>query len=146
MTAAPNFATGLNGPSKTVRLTVANTNRDGTGTIVDVFTVGSGLVSANGVNIIRVTAKATGTLSTTSQVFCFLWNPDTTTYDLRDEFTVSSATPSATVSSGRGEIIFSNPASDIAGLGVPNTYKFALAATVIPSGGAIICTIEAANY
>lgn len=146
MTAAPNFATGLNGPTKTARITVANTSSDGTGTIVDVFTVGSGDVSANGVNVIRVSGKATGTLSTASRVICYLWNPVTSTYDPYDEFLVPAATPSTTVATGKGSIIFSDPTKDIPGLGIPNTYKFALSATVVPSGGAIACTIEAANY
>lgn len=130
----------------TVRITTANTARDGGTGTVDVFTASS--VSSSGVNVYRIYGKATGTLSSASQVVVYLYNPGTLSYDLRAEFTVAAATPSAQVATGEGSIIFPVLASGIAGLSIPGTagWKLALSATNVPSGGAIVCTVESATY
>jgi hypothetical protein len=132
----------------TVRLTTVNANRDGTGTIVDVFTVGSGN-SVNGVNVFRITAKAQNALSsgTTSQVVVYLWNPGTSQYDCRTEFSLTqSGSPGSTTPTGEGSILFSLPTYGVPGLGVENAWKLALSATVMPTSGAIVCTVECADY
>ncbi len=71
--------------------TTANTNRDGTGTIQDIFTAG-----ANGSRVQRVRAKATG--ATTAGVLR-LYIKESATYRLFKEFLVSAITPSATIES-----------------------------------------------
>ena len=135
----------------TVRLTSANSNRDGTGTIVDIFTVGSiaSPNSANGINVFRVSAKATGAVSTgsVSQIVLYLWNPGSSSYDARAEFSLTqSGSPSTTVPTGEGAIVFAAPTNGIPGLGVENNWKLAASATVVPSGGAIVLTVECALY
>jgi len=135
----------------TVRLSSTNANRDGTGTITDIFTVGSvgSPNSANGINVFRVSAKATGALSTgsVSQIILYLWNPGTSSYDPRAEFSLTqSGSPSTTVPTGEGSIVFAAPTNGIPGLGVENNWKFAASTTVIPTGGAIVLTVECALY
>jgi hypothetical protein len=76
---------------RTERATIsaANTNRDGTGTIVNLFTAG-----ANGSRVERITVCATGT--TTAGIIRFYLFDGTNT-DLWREISVTAITPSATV-------------------------------------------------
>lgn len=73
------------------QLTTANTNRDGTGTIVDLVTGGT-----YGTRVDFVTIKATGT--TTGQIVRFFYH-DGTAYRLVHEESISAATPSGSVPS-----------------------------------------------
>lgn len=70
-------------------ISVANTNRDGTGTIVNLFTAG-----ANGSRVERITICATGT-TTAGMIRFFLY--DGTNFDLWREVSVTAITPSGTV-------------------------------------------------
>ena len=70
-------------------LSTANTNRDGTGTIVNLFTAG-----ANGSRIERITVCATGT-TTAGMIRFYLF--DGTNTDLWREVPVTAITPSGTV-------------------------------------------------
>ena len=74
-------------------VSTANTNRDGTGTIVDIFAAG-----ANGSKVTSVVTKATGT-TTAGMVRLFI--KESSTYRLFDEVPVSAATPSGTVEAFR---------------------------------------------
>lgn len=74
-------------------VSAANTNRDGTGTIVDIFAAGT-----NGSKVTSVVTKATGT-TTAGMVRLFI--KESSTYRLFDEVPVSAATPSATVETFR---------------------------------------------
>ena len=76
---------------RTERATIsaANTNRDGTGTIVNLFTAG-----ANGSRVERITICATGT-TTAGMIRFFLY--DGTNFDLWREVSVTAITPSGTV-------------------------------------------------
>lgn len=78
---------------RTERATIsaANTNRDGTGTIVNLFTAG-----ANGSRVERITICATGT-TTAGMIRFYLF--DGTNTDLWLEVSVTAITPSATVES-----------------------------------------------
>lgn len=69
--------------------TVANANRDGTGTLVDVITG-----TTNGTRISRITIKATVT-TTAGMIRLYIYN--TTNTRLWREIAVSAITPSATV-------------------------------------------------
>jgi hypothetical protein len=91
------------------QISTANTNRDGTGTIV---TLASGTDA--GKRISRVTIQATGT--TTGGMIRFYFSPDGgTTNRLIGEVAVIAATPSGTVSA------FSTLATALAGLILPGT-------------------------
>jgi hypothetical protein len=70
-------------------LSVGNTNRDGTGTIVNLFTAG-----ASGSRVERITICATGT-TTTGVIRLYLH--DGTNTDLWREIPVTAITPSGTV-------------------------------------------------
>jgi hypothetical protein len=76
---------------RTERATIsaANTNRDGTGTIVNLFTAG-----VNGSRVERITICATGT-TTAGMIRFFLY--DGTNFDLWREVSVTAITPSGTV-------------------------------------------------
>lgn len=80
-------------------ISTANTNRDGTGTIGTVLTAGS-----EGSRISKITIKATGT-TTVGMVRLFIH--DGTNARLLREVDVTALTPSATVKSFSGEIVFS---------------------------------------
>lgn len=71
------------------QVTAANTNRDGTGTVVIVFTAG-----ASGSRIERVVIQATGT-TTAGMVRLFIH--DGTNARLYEEIPIPATTPSATV-------------------------------------------------
>lgn len=77
-------------------LSAANTNRDGTGTIVSVLAAG-----ANGTRIARIVVQATGT-TTAGQVRLFLH--DGTNARLWKEVAIRSLTPSATVQAEHVEL------------------------------------------
>lgn len=89
MSTTPNYAATPKGVP--VLISAANTNRDGTGTIVNVMTG-----AAAGSRIDRVTIKARGT-TTDGMVRLFLW--DGTTAFLLTEIPVTAITPSSTVAS-----------------------------------------------
>ncbi len=76
---------------RTERATIsaANTNRDGTGTIVNLFTAG-----INGSRVERITICATGT-TTAGMIRFFLY--DGTNFDLWREVVVTAITASSTV-------------------------------------------------
>lgn len=84
----------------TAALSAANTNRDGTGTIVDVLT---GV--AAGTRIEEVLIEATAT-TTAGVIRLFLYNG--TTSVLFDEILVSAATPSGTVAAFRASRQYAN--------------------------------------
>ena len=73
---------------ETGALSVANTNRDGTGTLVDVFTAGE-----RGSEVRRVTVNATGT-TTDGMVHLFIY--DGTSARFWKAITVVAITPSGT--------------------------------------------------
>lgn len=81
-------------------LSAANTNRDGTGTIVDVLT---GV--AAGTRIDRVVIEATGT-TTAGVVRLFLY--DGSGYRLFYEQLVSAVTPSTSIAAARYEVGFTD--------------------------------------
>lgn len=85
-------------------ISAANTNRDGTGTIVTIFTAGS-----SGSRIDRITIKATGT-TTAGMVRFFIH--DGTTYHLFREISISAITASGTVATFSAAMS-SNNAQDI---------------------------------
>ena len=80
----------------TAQISAANTNRDGTGTIVDVVTG-----DADGTRIERVSVKAVAT-TTAGMIRLYHYN-GSSTY-LIHEIAVTAATPSGTVKAWEGEI------------------------------------------
>lgn len=89
MAATALFVGTAKSPGATV--SAANTNRDGTGTIVDIYTAG-----ASGGRVDDLVVKATGT---TTAGMIRLYKHDGTAYRLLREVSVSVITPSATVQS-----------------------------------------------
>lgn len=85
-----------------VRISTANTNRDGSGTIGNVFAAG-----ASGSRIERVRIKAT---STTTAGMVRMYTYDGSTYRLYEEIAVSAITPSATVESFEATVTLGNGA------------------------------------
>lgn len=81
--------------SAVAQVSTANTNRDGTGTLVTVFTGG-----ASGSRIDDIVVQAVGT-TTTGMVRLFLSLDGGTTNRLFAEIPVSAVTPSATVQAFR---------------------------------------------
>jgi len=94
MAASANYAATPNIASAVV--SAANTARDGTGTIVSVFTA-----AATGSRVDRIIVKATGTI-TAGCVTIFL--SDGTNMRIIDEITFGAVTASATVASARQEV------------------------------------------
>jgi len=80
----------------TAQVTAANTNRDGTGTIVDIVTG-----ATNGTRIEIITIEATGT---TTAGMVRLYVHDGSNTRLWQEVAVTSATPSATVKAFTAEL------------------------------------------
>lgn len=76
--------------SEVVEISAANTNRDGTGTIVSAFTSG-----ASGSRVDRIEIKATGT--TTGGMVRAFKKDGAGAWQLWREYVVTAATPSATV-------------------------------------------------
>lgn len=88
MAVDPQFA-ATQGSEVTAIPATANTARDGSGTLVTILTAG-----ASGTRVERIKIKATGT-TTAGMIRIFLHNG--TSAFLLDEYTVTAATPSATV-------------------------------------------------
>lgn len=84
------------------QVTTANTNRDGTGTPVSVFTAGP-----VGSKIEEIVVEAVGT-TTAGMVRIFLSSDGGTTYRLFDEFPVAAVTPSGTVAVFRASKKYTN--------------------------------------
>lgn len=82
------------------QVSAANTNRDGTGTVVDVLTGGT-----NGTKITEVVVDATVT-TTAGMVRLYLF--DGTNTRLFDEISVAAATPSASVKTTRVSTLYQN--------------------------------------
>jgi len=99
MATAPNF---INNPKVgMVQVSTANTNRDGSGTLVTVLTAGS---NGSRVDYIEITAVGT----TTNNVIR-LFISDGTTNWLIDEILITARTPSATNRVSRQTLVYSNP-------------------------------------
>ncbi len=81
-------------------LSAANTNRDGSGTVVTLLTA-----VAAGTEIKRVVVTATGT-TTAGMVRLFLY--DGTNYTAIREIPIGAVTPSASLAAARGEVVFSD--------------------------------------
>lgn len=99
------------------QLTVANPNRDGSGTVVTIFTAG-----ANGSLIDKVTAKAIAT-TTTGMIRLFVH--DGTNFRLAYEMTVDAITPSATVAgwSETAPVVEGGSTPDAFPMILPNGYS-----------------------
>lgn len=97
----PNFTSAVNagGNLLTTRISAANTNRDGTGTVYVILTGG-----ANGTRVDHVQWKATGT-TTAGVVRLYLKDTGTPSTRLIAEALVSAITPSATIKSAEGEFV-----------------------------------------
>lgn len=93
-------------------LSAANTNRDGTGTIVDIVTAATG-----GSKVERVVIQATA-VTTTGFVRLYVYNGAASR--LIREIPVTAATPSASVAAFRFELDLSFPSSVLV---IPTTYK-----------------------
>lgn len=108
-------------------LSAANTNRDGSGTIVTLASGGS-----NGSRIDRVKVVARG--ATTAGVIRLFLNDGTNTY-LYEEIMVDAITPSTSVKVWKGEITFAD------GIALPNGWSLrasthiAEAFTAVAHGG-----------
>ena len=83
-------------------VSAANTNRDGTGTIVTILTP-----DANGTRMERIQIKATGT-TTAGQLRLFVSADAGVTWRFHDEIAVAAIVPSATVQSFEGSLTFGN--------------------------------------
>lgn len=104
-----NYPQFTNVPSIDIaQISIANTNRDGTGTIV---TVATG--STNGKRINKIVVKATGS-TTAGMVRLFIDNG--TNVRLYKEIDVTGATPGGTVKAFSSELVISE------GLILPNGY------------------------
>jgi len=97
MAASPEFAT--NPVVGMAQVSTANTNRDGTGTVVDVLTGGS-----NGTLINKVRIQAVGT-TTAGVIRLYLY--DGTNTRLMKEILVTAKTPSTTVEAWSTTVMFS---------------------------------------
>jgi hypothetical protein len=86
-------------------VSAANTNRDGTGTVVTITTATTAANGGKGRRIERVLAKAIGT-TTAGMVRLFLY--DGSNYTLIHEFTVDAITPSATLATWEEEWVRSD--------------------------------------
>lgn len=98
MASTPNFAATPAPAGAT--LTLANTNRDGTGTLGTVITGASG-----GTRIDRVRIKCQGT-STAGMVRLFLFNASAAFVSLEEEVIVTAVTPAANVKTFEAELTF----------------------------------------
>ncbi len=95
-----------------VRISTANTGRDGSGTLNDIMTGGT-----NGTRVDRINVIATST-TTAGQVRFFIW--DTSVNRFWKEMAVTAATPSATVQAFTATI--SSPDSQTPLLVLPSGY------------------------
>ena len=110
-------------------ISAANTNRDGTGTLVTGFTAGS-----NGSAIFRIRIKAQ---ATTTAGMIRIFNVFSSSTSLIREIPVSAVTPSATVTTWEGELFFN--ANEMIAMASGHSLKFATnnaeAFTVSVEGG-----------
>ncbi|MDR7492239.1 MAG: hypothetical protein QN122_12420 [Armatimonadota bacterium] len=121
MASAPQFAATPRVGVASV--SVANTNRDGTGTIATVLTAG-----ANGSKIEEVVIKATGDPADCTVVF---YLHDGTTAYAFDEWDIGNpAAPSATVASYREARCYEN-------LVLPNGWSLRASITAAPTSGVV---------
>lgn len=97
MATTPQYA-GTAGSEGAAVAATANTNRDGTGTVTTIFTAG-----ASGSRVERLKLKATGT-TTAGMLRVFLHNG--TAFFLHEEVPVTAITPSATVETWEGELVY----------------------------------------
>lgn len=86
--------------NSTVQASAANTNLDGTGTLVDVYTAG-----ASGGRVDELVIKATGT---TTAGMIRLYVSDTTNHRLIKEVPVIAITPSSTIPAWEAKVVFPN--------------------------------------
>lgn len=93
-------------------VSAANTNRDGTGTIVDIVTAATG-----GSKVERVVIQATGT-TTAGIVRLYVYNGSASR--LIREVSITAITPSGTTAAFRYEIDLSFPSSVLV---LPTTFK-----------------------
>jgi len=114
MANTPTYASTVRAAIKAI--SVANTNRDGSGTIVDVLSAGT-----SGTRIDRVEAVARG--ATTAGVVR-LYISDGSTYFLFEEILVTAITPSASVAVWSAASVRVTPTKP---LWLPNGYKLAAA-------------------
>ena len=98
MAIAPQFTATIN--SQVSQVSVANTARDGTGTLVDIFTPG-----ANGSRVDQILISTTGT--TTSGVIRLFYH-DGTNSRLIKEILVSAIVPSTTLAAWADDILLSS--------------------------------------
>lgn len=96
MAASPIFIGSIR--TEVATISAANTNRDGTGTIVTIFTAGG-----SGSAIFRIRCKASAT-TTAGMIRIFRHNG--TSNFLAREVPVTAITPSATVGTWESELIF----------------------------------------
>lgn len=124
MATSPAFTSTPRYASATV--SAANTNRDGTGTIVSVLT---GV--AAGTKVFEVVVQATGT-TTAGMVRLFVSTDSGTTWRLFDEVTIAAATPSGTVKATRVSTTYANlilaNGSQVLGAATNNAESFAVIA------------------
>lgn len=123
-TATPNYGVAS--------VSTANTNRDGTGTIVDAWTAG-----ASGGKVLRIVAKATGDpADCTVTIFIY----DGSAYRVFDEFDLGNpAAGSATDASSRYEKSYDD-------LVLENGQKIAAAITAAPTAGAVLVHVFGGDY
>lgn len=113
-------------------VSTANTNRDGTGTIVDILTA-----AGTGTKLNRIVVKATADPAD-SVVTIFIH--DGTAYRIFDEFDLADpAAGSATVATYRGEKSY----DDIV---LENGQKLAAAITAAPTSGAVLVFAFAGDF
>jgi hypothetical protein len=92
--ATPRFGSGL--------VSAANTNRDGTGTLVTIMSAGA---SGTKLETVRIQARDT---TTAGMVRLFLWD-GSSTYRLLEEIPVTAVVPGGTVQAFAAELDFSQP-------------------------------------
>jgi len=113
-------------------VTAANTNRDGTGTIVDIVTSGS-----SGTRIDEIVLQATGNPADSTVT---IYIHDGSSYRLFDEFDIGDpAAASTTLAGYRASRSYTN-------LVLPTGYKLAAAITVALTSGAINVFAHGANF
>lgn len=143
MAAVPNYADDTSA-SGTVRISTANSARDGSGTIGTAIVEGL-IAGDHGTNLSMLSAKATGGIATDSCIVVYQWNATTSAYNPIAEFKLTAVTtPSNILPSAYGELVFAT--TTIPGRTIPTGSKIAFSATVVPSGGAIAVNWQAAHY
>ncbi len=108
-------------------ISAANTNRDGTGTVVTVVT---GALKGTLIELVRV--KATGT-TTAGMVRLFIH--DGTNFRLYAEISVTAITPSATIQTFEAEYVPTKPLILPSGYSLRATTHNAESFTVLATGG-----------